>query len=71
MSTQLDPTRRSDVKNGPQAGRTLNFEQKMVNRSPVWKNSIEENLGRDLEDDKGIMRIQRIPKQQVDRWLSG
>lgn len=49
----------------------LNFEQKMVNRSPVWKNSIEKNLDRDLEDNKGKMRIKRITKQQVDRWLSG
>jgi hypothetical protein len=57
-----------------QAGRrktSLKFEQKMVLRSPVWKNSIEETLGRDLEDKDGEMSSKRIPKQQVVRWLSG
>lgn len=64
MSTQLDPTRRSKVKNGPQAGRTLNFKQKVVNRNPVWKNSIEENLGRDLEDDKGKGGLKEFPSSR-------
>lgn len=49
----------------------MKFEQKMVLRSPVWKNSIEETLGRDLEDKDGEMSSKRIPKQQVVRWLSG
>lgn len=46
---------------------SLKFEQNMVNRSPVVKNSIEENLGRDLKDKKGEMRIKRSPKQQLGR----
>lgn len=44
----------------------LKFMQRMVNISPVWKNSIEEKPGRDLEDKKGKMGVKRIPKQQLN-----
>lgn len=49
---------------------SLKSEQRMLNTRSLWKRSIEEKLGRDLED-RGEMRVQRIPKQQLDRWPNG
>lgn len=43
----------------------LKFMQRVVNRSPVWKNSIGEKPGRDLEDKKGKWGLKEFPSSSL------